>query len=49
MNNEWQPYDDRQSNIKPTENRPEMPAAQNGTFFRQRTDIVSTLKLILTD
>jgi hypothetical protein len=27
-----QACDDRQSNIKPTEKRPEMPTAQNGTF-----------------
>ena len=27
-----QPCDDRQSNNKPTEKRPEMPTAQNGTF-----------------
>jgi hypothetical protein len=48
--NRWgQPYDDQQSNNKPTENRTEMPTAQNGTFFCQRSDTVSTEKLILTD
>jgi hypothetical protein len=31
-NRQWQTCDDRKSHIKPTEKRPEMPTAQNGTF-----------------
>ncbi len=37
-----QAYDDRKRNNKPTEKRPEMPTAQNGTFgFARHTLVLS--------